>query len=58
MATGNMERFAELRCIVLNRKADLDFKIIIFTFGIFFSFCSIKQDFEYIHSFLLQIEAS
>lgn len=48
MATGNIEIVAELT--VLNGRADLDFKIIIFIFGIFFFFCSIKQEFIYILS--------
>lgn len=51
MATGKVEMFSELRCTVLNGRADLDLKKIIFTFGIgFFSFCSVKQDFVYVLS--------
>lgn len=53
MATGIVKVFTELRSTVLNGRADVDFKIITFTFDIDFSppFCSIKQDFLYILSF-------
>lgn len=53
MATGIVKVFTELMSTVLNGRADVDFKVIIFTFGIdFFPLCSIKQDF--IHSFLFK----
>lgn len=44
MATGKVEMFSELRCTVLNGRADLDLKKIIFTFGIVFFFHFVQQN--------------
>lgn len=58
MATGKVEMFSELRCTVLNGRADLDLKKIIFTFGIVFFFILFSKTGLCIHSFLLQIQVS
>lgn len=53
MAIEIVKMFTEFKSEVLNGRADVDFKVITFTFGADFfpPFCSIKQDFLSILSF-------
>lgn len=58
-AIGTVKVFTEFRSTVLRGRADIDFKVIIFTFGIDFfpPFCPIKQDLH-ILSFPIESKAT